>query len=146
VIEFYEPTAEEKRVTLDYRRMASGSIELQGDRNLLFEALANLVENAIKFAPEEGNVSVDLFRDTAGFGITIADDGPGIAPDERQAVLRRFYRGEASRHTPGNGLGLSLTHAVAGMHDMSIRFNDVQTGCSVTLFRNARPAIMRTAD
>ncbi|MGF6781692.1 sensor histidine kinase [Paraburkholderia sp. GAS334] len=146
VIEFYEPTAEEKRVTLDYRRTASGSIELQGDRNLLFEAIANVVENAIKFAPEEGHVSVDLFRGAAGFGITIADDGPGIAPDERQAVLRRFYRGEASRHTPGNGLGLSLTHAVAGMHDISIRFNDVPTGCSVTLLRNARPAIIRTVD
>ena len=146
VIEFYEPTAEEKCVRIDYRRTASGSIELQGDRNLLFEAIANVVENAIKFAPEEGHVSVDLFRDAAGFGITIADDGPGIAPDERQAVLRRFYRGEASRHTPGNGLGLSLTHAVACMHDMSIRFNDVQTGCSVTLLRTARPAIIRTGD
>ena len=146
VIEFYEPTAEEKRVTLDYRRTASGSIELEGDRNLLFEAIANVVENAIKFAPEEGHVSVDLFRDAAGFGITIADDGPGIEPDERQAVLRRFYRGEASRHTPGNGLGLSLTHAVAGMHDMSIRFNDVPTGCSVTLRGNSRPAIIGTVD
>jgi signal transduction histidine kinase len=60
-------------------------------------------------------------------------------------VLRRFYRGEASRHTPGNGLGLSLTHAVAGMHGMSIRFNDVPTGCSVTLLKNARPAIIRAA-
>jgi len=146
VIEFYEPTAEEKRVTLDYRRTVSGSIELQGDRNLLFEAIANVVENAIKFAPEEGHVSVELFRGAAGFGITIADDGPGIAPDERQAVLRRFYRGEASRHTPGNGLGLSLTHAVAGMHDISIRFNDVPTGCSVTLLRNARTAVIRTVD
>ncbi|REG52214.1 signal transduction histidine kinase [Paraburkholderia sp. BL6669N2] len=146
VIEFYEPTAEEKGVTLEYRRAASGSIELQGDRNLLFEAIANVVENAIKFAPEGGHVSVDVLRDGAGFGITIADDGPGISPDERQAVLRRFYRGEASRHTPGNGLGLSLTHAVAGMHGMSIRFNDVPTGCSVTLLRNARPAIIRTVD
>jgi signal transduction histidine kinase len=129
---------------LDYRRTANGPIELQGDRNLLFEGIANLLENAIKFAPEEGHVSLDLFHNAAAFGITITDDGPGIAPDERQAVLRRFYRGEASRHTPGNGLGLSLTHAVAGMHEMSIRFNDVPTGCSVTLLRNGRPAIIRT--
>jgi signal transduction histidine kinase len=144
VIEFYEPIAEEKRIVLDYRRTANGPIELQGDRNLLFEGIANLLENAIKFAPEEGHVSLDLFHNAAAFGITITDDGPGIAPDERQAVLRRFYRGEASRHTPGNGLGLSLTHAVAGMHEMSIRFNDVPTGCSVTLLRNGRPAIIRT--
>ena len=146
VIEFYEPTAEEKRVAFDYRRTATAPIEVQGDRNLLFEALANLVENAIKFAPEAGHVSVHLFHDVVGFGITIADDGPGIAPEERQAVLRRFYRGEASRHTPGNGLGLSLTHAVAGMHGMSIRFNDVPTGCSVTLFRNSGAALIRMAD
>ncbi len=136
VVEFYEPTADEKRLTLDYRRPAPGTFKVQGDPNLLFEALANLVENAIKFAPEAGHVSGELFRDPAGFGITIADDGPGIAPEERQAVLRRFYRAETSRHTPGSGLGLSLASAVAGMHGMSIRFNDVPAGCSVTLFRS----------
>jgi signal transduction histidine kinase len=146
VVEFYEPTAEEKRITFDYRRTATDAIEVQGDRNLLFEALANLVENAIKFAPEEGHVSVHLFHDVVGFGITIADDGPGIAPEERQAVLRRFYRGEASRHTPGNGLGLSLAHAVAGMHGMSIRFNDVPTGCSVSLLRTSGAALIRMAN
>jgi signal transduction histidine kinase len=146
VVEFYDPTAEEKRVAFDYRCAAPGTLQLQGDRNLLFEALANLVENAIKFAPEAGHVSVHLFRDAAGFGITIADDGPGIAPEERQAVLRRFYRGEASRHTPGSGLGLSLAHAVAGMHGMSIRFNDVPAGCSVTLFKSSAPALARAAD
>jgi signal transduction histidine kinase len=146
VIEFYEPTAEEKRIAFDYQRTAPGAIEIQGDRNLLFEALANLVENAIKFAPDGGHVSVQLFHDATGFGITIADDGPGIAPDERQAVLRRFYRSEASRHTPGNGLGLSLTHAVAGMHGMSIRFNDVPAGCSVTLVRLGAPLLARVAD
>ncbi|WP_207004989.1 sensor histidine kinase [Trinickia mobilis] len=143
VIEFYEPTAEEKDIALDYQRTARDTIEIQGDRNLLFEALANLVENAIKFAPQGGHVSVQVFDGAASFGVTVADDGPGIAPEERQAVLRRFYRSEASRHTPGNGLGLSLTHAVAGMHGMSIRFNDVPTGCSVTLLTNARPAIIR---
>jgi signal transduction histidine kinase len=146
VVEFYEPTAEEKRIVFDYRRTAPGTIEVQGDRNLLFEALANLVENAIKFAPDAGRVSVHLFRDAVGFGVTITDNGPGIAPQERQAVLRRFYRGEASRHTPGNGLGLSLTHAVAGMHGMSIRFNDVPAGCSVTLFGNSAAAPVRMAD
>ncbi len=104
MIEFYEPTAEEKRVTLEYRRTASGSIELQGDRNLLFEAIANVVENAIKFAPEGGHVSVDVLRDGADFGITTAGDDPGISPDERQAVLRRFYRGEASRTPPAMAL------------------------------------------
>ncbi|MGU7775924.1 sensor histidine kinase [Burkholderia sp. MR1-5-21] len=147
VVEYYEPTAEDKRVTLDYRRVHGGPLELQGDRNLLFEALANLVDNAIKFAPEGGHVSIQPFRDATGIGITIADDGPGIPPEERQTVLRRFYRAETSRHTPGSGLGLSLAAAVATMHGMALRFNDVAAGCSVTLFvprgRNAaarRPA------
>ncbi|MDF3839695.1 ATP-binding protein [Cupriavidus basilensis] len=139
VVEFYDPPAEEKGIALEQRHAAPGPYEMQGDPSLLFEALANLVENAIKFAPEHGHVSVALFRDANGFGVTIKDDGPGIAPGERQAVLRRFYRGEASRHTPGSGLGLSLVHAVAGMHGMSIRFNDVPAGCEVVLYRQAQP-------
>ncbi|WP_408224969.1 ATP-binding protein [Paraburkholderia sediminicola] len=70
-----------------------------------------------------------------GSGVTVSDDGPGIAPAEQQAVLRRFYRGEASRHTPGSGLGLSLVLAVAGMHGMSIRFKDATPGCEVMLVK-----------
>ncbi|KAG8150356.1 sensor histidine kinase [Burkholderia catarinensis] len=140
VVEYYEPTAEDKRVTLEYRRTPDGPLELQGDRNLLFEALANLVDNAIKFAPEGGRVSIQPFCNATGFGVSIADDGPGIAPDERQAVLRRFYRTETSRHTPGSGLGLSLAAAIATMHGMALRFDDVETGCSVTLYASRRPA------
>nr|WP_057929087.1 ATP-binding protein [Burkholderia ambifaria] len=139
VAEYYEPTAENKGVTLDYRRVPDGLPEFRGDRDLLFEALANLVDNAIKFAPINGHVSIRLFRDSTGFGVTIADDGPGIPPRERQAVLRRFYRAEASRHTPGNGLGLSLASAIAAMHGMLLRFDDTQTGCSVTLLAPAMP-------
>jgi signal transduction histidine kinase len=135
VVEFYEPAAEDKNITLQYRCASPGPFAIQGDPSLLFEALANLVENAIKFAPDAGHVSVELFCDSNGMGITVTDDGPGIAPEERQAVLRRFYRGEASRHTPGSGLGLSLAHAVAGMHGMSIRFGDVPLGCVVELLK-----------
>jgi signal transduction histidine kinase len=134
VVEYYEPTAENKRIALDYRRAPDGPLTVQGDRDLLFEALANLVDNAIKFAPDGGQVSILPFCDAGGVGITIADDGPGIAPAEREAVLRRFYRAEASRHTPGSGLGLSLTNAVANMHGMTLRFNDVAAGCSITLY------------
>jgi signal transduction histidine kinase len=144
VAEYYEPTAENKGITLDYRRVPDGLPELQGDRNLLFEALANLVDNAIKFAPPNGHVSIQLFRDSRGFGVTIADDGPGIPPSERQAVLRRFYRAEASRHTPGNGLGLSLASAIAAMHGMLLHFNDAQTGCSVTLLAPVIPPAGRS--
>ncbi|SAL65106.1 periplasmic sensor signal transduction histidine kinase [Caballeronia humi] len=108
---------------------------MQGDASLLFEAIANLTENAIKFAPAGGTVLLKLFRDETGMGARVADDGPGIAHEERDAVLRRFYRGEASRPTPGNGLGLSLVSAVAGMHDMEVRFDDVERGSSIALVK-----------
>ncbi|MBB5444018.1 signal transduction histidine kinase [Paraburkholderia sp. WSM4177] len=70
--------------------------------------------------------------------MTVKDDGPGIAPTERDAVLRRFYRGEASRHTPGSGLGLSLATAVAGMHGMTLVFHDTHVGCEISLFKPAQ--------
>jgi signal transduction histidine kinase len=133
--ELYEPAAEDKGITLALERSSPEPYSMQGDPNLLFEALANLVENAIKFAPQGGHVCVRLFSDASGFGVSICDDGPGIALEERQAVLGRFYRGEASRHTTGNGLGLSLANAVAGMHGMEIRFAEVQTGCEVQLLK-----------
>ncbi|WP_341316826.1 ATP-binding protein [Paraburkholderia sp. IMGN_8] len=135
VFEFYEPTAEDKQISFEVRRTATGPLEIQGEPSLLFEALANLVENAIKFAPHGGKVRLTVFRDRTGAGVSVSDNGPGIAPAEQQAVLRRFYRGEASRHTPGSGLGLSLALAVAGMHGMSIRFNDAAPGCEVMLYK-----------
>lgn len=135
VFEFYEPTADDKQIRFELHNAQSGPMEIPGEPNLLFEALANLVENAIKFAPEGGHVRFTLFRDQTGAGMTIEDNGPGIAAAEQQAVMRRFYRGEASRHTPGSGLGLSLVQAVAGMHGMSIRFRDATPGCEVTLYK-----------
>ncbi|CAB3809698.1 Adaptive-response sensory-kinase SasA [Paraburkholderia ultramafica] len=138
VFEFYEPAAEEKQIAYELQRTVPGPLQIQGDPNLLFEALANLVENAIKFAPHGGAVHVTLWHDTRGAGVTVEDDGPGIARAERDAVLRRFYRGEASRHTPGSGLGLSLVAAVAGMHGMMLELHDADAGCKVSLFKPAR--------
>ncbi|MBV8627363.1 MAG: sensor histidine kinase [Paraburkholderia sp.] len=138
VFEFYEPTAEDKQVAFELQRTVSGPLEIQGEPNLLFEALANLVDNAIKFAPHGGVVRIRLWHDTRGAGVTIQDDGPGIARSERDAVLRRFYRGESSRRTPGSGLGLSLVAAVAGMHGMTLEFHDAAVGCAISLFKPAQ--------
>lgn len=135
VAEFYEPTVEDKRIDFTLALSSSTPLMMQADPSLLFEALANLVENAIKFAPPSGSVAVELFHAADGFGVAVRDNGPGIAPAERQAVLQRFYRSETSRHTAGNGLGLSLTQAVAAMHGMEIRFEDVDTGCGIVLFK-----------
>ncbi|TCG04249.1 two-component sensor histidine kinase, partial [Paraburkholderia steynii] len=79
-----------------------------------------------------------LWHDTRGAGVTIQDDGPGVAWSERDAVLRRFYRGEASRRTPGSGLGLSLVAAVAAMHGMTLEFHDPDIGCEISLFKPAQ--------
>lgn len=138
VFEFYEPAAEERKLSFTLHRDESARFDMQGDANLLFEAVANLTENAIKFARTEGHVELELFRDMDEIGIRVIDDGPGIAPEEREAVLRRFYRGEASRHTPGSGLGLSLVNAVAGMHGMTVRFEDAGRGCRIALVQRAR--------
>jgi signal transduction histidine kinase len=148
VVEFYEPAAEDKEIVLRYLGAPGQPFVMQGDPSLLFEALANLVENAVKFAPRNGHVQVELKRDDAGLHLTVSDDGPGIVPEERQAVLRRFYRGEASRHTPGSGLGLSLAFAVVGMHGMSMRFNDVPSGCAVEflLASDSRPGLLHSTD
>ncbi|MCP3715094.1 ATP-binding protein [Paraburkholderia sp. CNPSo 3281] len=135
VFEFYEPAAEDRQISFELRRTVSGPLEIQGDPNLLFEALANLVENAIKFAPHGGAVRITLWQHARGAGLTVEDNGPGIAPAERDAVLRRFYRGEASRHTPGSGLGLSLAAAVAAMHGMMLEFHNADAGCEISLFK-----------
>ena len=93
---------------------------LIGDRDLLFDAVANLVDNAIKHGRDAGRVTVEVRAREGGAVISVADDGPGIPAAELQHVLKRFYRLERSRHTPGNGLGLSLVAAVARLHGAEI--------------------------
>ncbi|WP_310632109.1 ATP-binding protein [Paraburkholderia sp.] len=133
VYEYYEASAEEKTLIYRCEIEGGGEFALEGDPNLLFEALANLIENAIKFSPVGGTVTVNLVRLQDRVHLSVHDNGPGIPEAEHQAVLRRFYRGEASRHTPGNGLGLSLANAVAAMHGMSLAFDRIEAGCRVML-------------
>ena len=114
VCDIYEPIAENKNVGL--RVEAKQEVSVRGDRDLLFEAVANLVDNAIKFAPEGGRVDIELIRGDNETVVRVSDTGCGISEQEREAVLRRFFRSDKIRSTPGVGLGLSLVAAIVKLH------------------------------
>jgi signal transduction histidine kinase len=132
VAEFYEPMAEGKGISLSLES-APTPAEIAGDPSLLFEAISNLVDNAIKFTPAGGQVAIRTFDGRGHFGVEVRDTGPGIPQAEREAVLRRFYRAEKSRHTQGSGLGLSLVAAVARLHGLELAIEDAIPGCRVSL-------------
>ncbi|MBO1360021.1 HAMP domain-containing histidine kinase [Acetobacter sacchari] len=155
IIDLYEPIAESEGVVLQRDDMApqrkggvaegghvwaaaratehrqngvSQPLVVHGDRDLLIEVLANLVDNAIKFTKAGGEVrvSVGLWNDHPALSVT--DTGPGVAPEEREAVLTRFYRSDKSRHVRGSGLGLSLVSSILRLHNAHVRIEDAQAG------------------
>lgn len=120
--DLYGPLAEARGVTLE----AGGeSSRIEADPKLLFEALSNLVDNAIKFTPEGGRVQV---RAEAGPRIVVEDNGPGVPESEQSAVLQRFYRGEGARLAPGSGLGLSIVQAIVRLHGFALHLEDAHPG------------------
>lgn len=127
----YQPVAEEKGVDLTISIANTSTIV--GDRQLMIEALVNLVDNAVKFTPKAGQISLVLAGTPARPVITVSDTGPGIPITARSTVFQRFYRADASRTTHGNGLGLSLVAAVADLHRFSIRLGENNPGCRVEL-------------
>jgi signal transduction histidine kinase len=114
VCDIYEPIAENKNINL--RVEVGHRLDVRGDRDLLLEAIANLVDNAIKFTPEGGKVDIELLRREGETIVCVTDSGPGIGEQEREAVLRRFYRSDKIRSTPGVGLGLNLVAAIVKLH------------------------------
>lgn len=125
--EFYEPMAQEKGQTLELD-LDTELPAVQGDASLLFEALVNLLDNAVKFAPRGGQVRLVARSAGAGVRIEVSDDGPGIPEAERESVLRRLYRGDASRQQPGYGLGLSLVAAIVRLHGFSLSIAAAEPG------------------
>ncbi|MCJ2134270.1 ATP-binding protein [Methylobacterium sp. J-026] len=115
-VEFFEPMAEEKGIRLDIA-VAPGAHVILGDRDLCFEALSNLLDNALKFTPAGGRVEVRVARAGDAIVAAVDDTGPGLPPGEHAKVFQRFYRAETARQTPGNGLGLSLVAAIAKLHN-----------------------------
>jgi signal transduction histidine kinase len=106
---------------------ARGSIA-HADPELLFEALSNLIDNAIKFSPHGGTVRVRVGSDPERPQLIVEDNGPGIPPQERTAVLQRFYRVERNRPIPGSGLGLSVVAAIVRLHDFDLVLEDAAPG------------------
>lgn len=132
VTEFYAPVAELKEIALGFEGPAS--LPVIGDPVLLAQALGNMVDNALKFAPDRGTIAIGARRvDGALAEITVADDGPGIPAHERTRVIERFYRVDASRGTPGVGLGLSVVSAVARLHGGELALEDNRPGLRATL-------------
>jgi signal transduction histidine kinase len=132
IVEFYQPVAELKGIRLTFR--AGGEMLLAGDPFLLAQAAGNLIDNALKYAQENGAITVEAIRDgETAIDLIVADDGPGIPDDEKPNVSKRFYRGDASRGTPGVGLGLSLVNSVAELHGGTLLLADNAPGLRATL-------------
>jgi signal transduction histidine kinase len=127
----YEPVAEDGG--LDLVIETDGPHDVLADRELLFEAVGNLVGNAIKFTPPGGRVRLRSTRLAEGPALEVIDTGPGVPEEEREAVLQRFYRGRRTLDTPGSGLGLSIVAAIARLHDFRLRLGDAAPGLRVTL-------------
>lgn len=119
VVDLYHPLAEEKNIALSFN---INSVSLFADPNLLFQAVANIVDNAIKYSPTGGDVSVELTTTPTNAVIIINDSGIGVAEHDIVNLERRFYRADGSRTLPGNGLGLSLVSAIVRLHGGHVWF------------------------
>jgi PAS domain S-box-containing protein len=128
--DLYDPLAENKGVIL--RVEASDEATVNGDRDLLFEAVANLVDNAVKFTPQGGRVELVLLYQEGETVIRVIDTGPGIPEIEREAVTQRFYRSDKTRNTKGLGLGLSMVAAIIKLHSFRLTIS-AGPGCTAEI-------------
>jgi len=131
VTELYRPLAEEKGIELELS--ADPPAEIRGQHELMAQAIANLLDNAVKFTPAGGQITVTVNRHNGDVVLTIADSGPGIPQTDRQKVLERFVKLESSRTGPGTGLGLSLVAAVVKLHGGALRLEDNDPGLKVEI-------------
>jgi signal transduction histidine kinase len=131
MVELYEAVAEERDIAMTTK--IAENIALFGDRDMLQQAVANLLDNALKFSPSGGHIGIQATKRGDFVEIEVVDSGPGIPPEERARATERFFRGETSRTTPGSGLGLALVLAVAHLHDGEIVLGDAAPGLRATL-------------
>lgn len=135
VFELYEPLAETKRIALTLD--ADENIPMTGDAELMREALANLVDNAIKFTPEDGAVDITATMQPEGPYLRVCDTGPGIPPADRDKIFRRFQRSSSAGGVPGHGLGLNMATTIAELHGLSLKLQDTAAGATFALLPQA---------
>ncbi|MGH8679021.1 MAG: sensor histidine kinase [Burkholderiales bacterium] len=131
LVDLYRPVAEEKEQALELKNL--GSAIITGSRDLLAQVIGNLLENAIKYTPRGGLIHLKVAPAQDVVEVVVSDTGLGIPESERDHVLERFVRLEDSRHTPGNGLGLSLVRAVSRLHNAELLLGDANPGLIVTI-------------
>jgi signal transduction histidine kinase len=140
VVEAFAPSAEEVGKILIGQ--IAPNIRISGDRELLTQMLANLIENAIRHTPTGTRIVVALRRERDGIIAAVTDNGPGVPESERERIFRRLHRLEQSRSTPGSGLGLSLVRAVADLHFASLEVLDAHPGLSIITKFPIKPGII----
>jgi signal transduction histidine kinase len=126
--ELYAPASEAREQVLETE--IEPGLRVAGDRDLLFQAICNLLDNAVKYAPEKGRIRLSGKRGGSHIVIFITDDGPGIPEQHRNRVTERFYRVDSTASIEGAGLGLSLVAAVAEHHRSTLEFTDAAPGLS----------------
>jgi signal transduction histidine kinase len=144
IVEVYSDVAEDYGKSLS-SKVAPGSGHLiQGDRELLTQMFANLVENSLRHTPQDTAIELVVERRGDRIIACVNDNGTGIPPEERDKVFQRLYRLDKSRSTPGSGLGLSLVRAIADLHDATIKLEDRRPGLGVVIiFPGSKPSIAR---
>ena len=131
LVEAYHPVAEERAQKLQAH--IAPDLSVVGDRELLTQMFANLIDNAMVHSAVGAEIAVEAVFGATGIRVTVSDNGPGIPLQYRQAVLQRFYRLDGSRSTPGSGLGLSLVSAVSSLHDATLALEDNDPGLRCVL-------------
>jgi len=133
--DLYEPLAEDRGQTLTLK--IGEPVFLLADRDMLFQAFANLYDNALKYTPRGGQIVVRSFESAEGhWNVEIADNGPGIPKSEHKKVVQRFYRLDQSRNSPGSGLGLALVYAVLKLHQLELVLSDNNPGLKVRISKS----------
>lgn len=139
ICELYEPSAAGSGHRLDFEAPTECDFKVHGDRGLLGQVLANLIENALRHTPGGTRIAVALSRSGPAVTMAVADTGPGVPEAERDLVLRRLYRMDRSRSSPGAGLGLSLVNSIVALHGAKLQLMDNGPGLRVVLTFPSEP-------